>query len=296
LQHKEADLIHESVQTLGREYPSLANPELVSEWEKILYTALYDVGIKTIPQYSIEKYLLDLAFIKGKRCLDIEVDGEKYHRNWNGEYCYRDQLRNQRMYELGWDVLRFWVFEVRDDLDHCIERVKDWIEKNKDKESDSTSIITDDVQLPKSGSDKQLQPKKLENNKSEFSSGEYAQRILTVFFDGRFKVHKNYQFLFESDMQMVYFQNFNKKDTENLWYRISQSALRLLKTSIKDTYVCLTNPSLGLLYMLPMQEVEKRIEKAGWVRDDLEVNIIVKNSYWRELNWDLSHYKKRVYQ
>lgn len=114
---------------LGYNYPVVNNPEQVSDWEKILYSALYDAGIKTLPQYRIEKYALDLALIDGKRRLDIEVDGEKYHRNWTGELCRRDQIRNQRLYELGWDVMRFWVYEIRDDLPRCIEKVKRWAEE-----------------------------------------------------------------------------------------------------------------------------------------------------------------------
>ncbi len=111
-----------------REYPWVANPEQVSDWERWLYTALYDAGIQTIPQYPADKYKLDLAIVlENGRKLDIEVDGEMYHRQWNGELCYRDQLRNQRMYELGWDVIRFWVYQIRDDLPWCIEQVKIWL-------------------------------------------------------------------------------------------------------------------------------------------------------------------------
>ena len=50
-----------------------------------------------------------------------------YHRNWNGELSYRDQLRNQRMFELGWDVKRFWVYQIRDELDWCVEQVRKWV-------------------------------------------------------------------------------------------------------------------------------------------------------------------------
>ena len=63
--------------------------------------------------------------------LDIEVDGEMYHKDWNGELSYRDQLRNQRMFELGWDVRRFWVYQIRDDLQGCIESIKRWCMKNQ---------------------------------------------------------------------------------------------------------------------------------------------------------------------
>ena len=112
---------------LTREYPDVSTPSMVSEWEKILYTKLYDAGVRTVPQYSADRYSLDLAILlPDGRKLDIEVDGEMYHRSWSGELCYRDQLRNQRLFELGWDVMRFWVFQIRDDMDWCVQRVQEW--------------------------------------------------------------------------------------------------------------------------------------------------------------------------
>ena len=107
-------------------YPPVANPEQVSDWERLFYTALFDQGIRTIPQYPVDKYKLDLAIIDGERRLDIEVDGEMYHKDWNGELSYRDQLRNQRLFELGWDVKRFWVYQIRDDLQSCIDQIRQW--------------------------------------------------------------------------------------------------------------------------------------------------------------------------
>jgi len=105
------------------------HPERVSEWEHILYKALYNAGIKAIPQYQIEKYTLDFALFEGDRQLNIEVDGERYHKNWTGELCRRAQIRNQRLFELGWDVKRFWVYEVRDDLEGCVNKITRWIEE-----------------------------------------------------------------------------------------------------------------------------------------------------------------------
>ena len=113
-----------------REYPSISSSVVVSEWEKILYTALFDAGVRTTPQYPADRYSLDLALIQNSgRKLDIEVDGEMYHRSWNNELSYRDQLRNQRLIELGWDIKRFWVYQIRDDLDWCIQQVKTWCQQ-----------------------------------------------------------------------------------------------------------------------------------------------------------------------
>jgi very-short-patch-repair endonuclease len=111
----------------GPKFPTDRRDEYVSEFEVKFYEALYAEGIKTTPQLSVDQYRLDLALIDGNRKLDIEVDGELYHRHWTGENIRRDMLRNQRLIELGWDVQRFWVYQVRDDLDNCINRVKKWL-------------------------------------------------------------------------------------------------------------------------------------------------------------------------
>jgi len=58
---------------------------------------------------------------------EVNAEREALGKDWNGELSYRDQLRNQRLFELGWDVKRFWVYQIRDDLQSCIEQVKAWL-------------------------------------------------------------------------------------------------------------------------------------------------------------------------
>jgi very-short-patch-repair endonuclease len=110
----------------GPIYPTVAKPELVSDWERVFYGHLWEAGLRPIPQYAEEKFLLDFALFTEGRRLNIEIDGERYHRDWNGELLRRDQLRNMRLIELGWDVMRFWVYQLRDDMPACIERVRQW--------------------------------------------------------------------------------------------------------------------------------------------------------------------------
>lgn len=98
----------------------------VSEWEDVLREALLQKGITSVAQVPVEQYLLDLAMIVGNRKLDIEIDGEAYHRAWDGERLTRDLMRDRRVLELGWDVVRFWVYEIRDNLDGCVARVQKW--------------------------------------------------------------------------------------------------------------------------------------------------------------------------
>ena len=118
----------------GPENPGPSIPEGIweSEWEEYLYWALHRAGIRPIVQYAVDRYRLDLAVIQGSRRLDIEVDGERYHRNWDGELCRRDLIRNERLMELGWDVMRFWVYQIRDDLDWCLARVGEWVSRGTD--------------------------------------------------------------------------------------------------------------------------------------------------------------------
>lgn len=132
-EYSQEQIEHDSQQTsydleaLTDEYPIVADMSKVSDWEIFLYKAMFSRGIRAIPQYSVDQFVLDFALFEGGRKLDIEVDGEHYHKNWNGELCRRDQLRNQRMYELGWDVMRFWVYEIRDDLDSVLDHLEDWM-------------------------------------------------------------------------------------------------------------------------------------------------------------------------
>ncbi len=98
-----------------------------SAWEHILQRALSDAGIPVTAQYHVDKYYLDLALFQGNRKLDIEIDGEMYHKAWDNELCYTDQLRNQSLIQQGWDIRRFWVQQVRDELPWCVEQIQKWM-------------------------------------------------------------------------------------------------------------------------------------------------------------------------
>jgi very-short-patch-repair endonuclease len=133
----------------GPEYPKVSKPELVSDWEHVFYRHLWEAGLRPIPQYAEEKFLLDFALFAEGRKLNIEVDGERYHRDWNGELLRRDQLRNMRLIELGWDVMRFWVYQLRDEMPACVQRVQGWHQQHF-RASPTPRIPPEDVKyLPK---------------------------------------------------------------------------------------------------------------------------------------------------
>ncbi len=76
-----------------------------------------------IPQYVFGRYRLDLAVVDGDLRIDVEVDGEHFHKDLSGERCWEDLNRDQYLTQRGWIVLRFWAVEVRDRLEACVQRV-----------------------------------------------------------------------------------------------------------------------------------------------------------------------------
>jgi very-short-patch-repair endonuclease len=98
-----------------------------SPWEKHLHDALVARGVSPIPQYAFGGRFLDLALIDETatpaRRLDIEVDGVAYHQDDTGERLPTDLWRDHQLRGLGWTVLRFWVHELRDDMERCVDRI-----------------------------------------------------------------------------------------------------------------------------------------------------------------------------
>ena len=95
-------------------------------WEPILEARLRDEGLPVQPQYSLGPYWLDFALIDGDRRLNIEVDGEQFHKNESGMRCQKDIDRNIYVKAQGWTVMRFWVYQLRDDIDSCVSQIKSW--------------------------------------------------------------------------------------------------------------------------------------------------------------------------
>lgn len=93
-----------------------------SPWEKILYDELIKNGWKPIPQYPLAGRYLDLALEECK--LDIEVDGQAYHLNKYGERKQDDVYRDLTITSCGWKVIRFWVNELKDDIEECIAQIR----------------------------------------------------------------------------------------------------------------------------------------------------------------------------
>jgi very-short-patch-repair endonuclease len=93
-----------------------------SPWERVLADALREAGIDVVPQYPIAGRFLDLAILNPAK-IDVEVDGESVHRTAGGGRKDDDYWRDLQLQSLGWRVCRFWVYELREDLTRCTQKV-----------------------------------------------------------------------------------------------------------------------------------------------------------------------------
>jgi len=103
--------------------PAPADDPRVSLWERAFFNVLSAAGVRALPQYAVHQYRLDLAIVRDGFLLDIEIDGEQFHRDLDGSRCRADVIRDWRLTMLGWRVKRFWVYQVRDAMDQCVQEV-----------------------------------------------------------------------------------------------------------------------------------------------------------------------------
>jgi very-short-patch-repair endonuclease len=94
-----------------------------SPWEEQLFHALKAQGLEPIPQFPLAGRRLDLA-VFGNGCkLDVEVDGDRWHRDASGRRKSSDLWRDHQIRSLGWEVKRYWVYQLREDLDGCVDDI-----------------------------------------------------------------------------------------------------------------------------------------------------------------------------
>ncbi len=117
-------------------YSVISNGVLASSIEKRFLAALYEAGITNVhPQYIEHRYSLDFAIIiDDNRKLNIEIDGKKYHSLWTENDISADRIRNDILTTNGWTVMRFWAYEVLDNINQCVHKVQDWIVSHSDEE------------------------------------------------------------------------------------------------------------------------------------------------------------------
>ena len=111
-----------------------SDPEFSPEqlWEEKFYKdALKPAGINVISQYRVGPYRLDFGLLHQGRKLDIEVDGERWHKDGGGNRLEKDIDRNIFVKAQGWDVMRFWVYELKEDMEKCLKKIQQWMNSSE---------------------------------------------------------------------------------------------------------------------------------------------------------------------
>lgn len=124
----------------------------------------------------------------------------------------------------------------------------------------------------------------------EASSEAFITSFLRERYGDEFRVKSPFRTMFESERHLIYFQNFNKIATTNLWYRLSESSLTVLRNTTKTASICFTNPSENLVIEVPMRDLDTQVARSTWKKEFLEVNIDPSDLRWRELDWSLQKY------
>jgi very-short-patch-repair endonuclease len=76
------------------------------------------------PQFPVGTRYLDFALDPNGRKIDVEVDGRRWHTDASGNRKVADILRDREMNTRGWKVLRFWVHELANDMEGCVDRIE----------------------------------------------------------------------------------------------------------------------------------------------------------------------------
>ena len=104
-------------------------------WEPLLAQELRKADIEFKQQYKACGFYLDFAIFPASagesgagKMVNIEVDGETYHRDSHGKLRAKDVRRDTILKSAGWRVQRFWVYELRDDLPAVMEKIKELVE------------------------------------------------------------------------------------------------------------------------------------------------------------------------
>jgi hypothetical protein len=122
-------------------------------------------------------------------------------------------------------------------------------------------------------------------------TNEFVHIVLEKEFQEEFRKKSPYRYMFESANILIYFQNFNQ-ESATLWFRIHEKPYKLLKTTNKESFLCLTNPAERTAYLIPVEKIEKQIGLSNYERDYLEINIDHISRKWKELHWDIKQFLK----
>jgi DNA mismatch endonuclease (patch repair protein) len=115
--------------------------------EKSLGKALWSAGIRYrkhfeidgTPDFAIPKYKIaifcDSSFWHGYKNMKTKIHSfktnEEFWRNKIESNIGRDEKVNAELERQGWAVLRFWDFQIKENLNSCVDKVKNILNLKK---------------------------------------------------------------------------------------------------------------------------------------------------------------------
>ncbi len=177
------------------------------------------------------------------------------------------------------------------------DQVYDFIAKHAEAFVDTPNTVLRKLLLKNVGNSRNSVPSAQPNTRTttrnrshETSSEAFVKRCWENRFSGQRRQVARYRMMLESGKDVVYFQNFNKRGSPNLWYRLNPEPLQTMRSKPQQAWICFTNPAENFGYLIPLEEIDKRAETVGWDREEIEVNIDVAEDRWREFDWRLAKY------
>jgi hypothetical protein len=149
-------------------------------------------------------------------------------------------------------------------------------------------LLSDGAEAEGSGEHHSVLVNKNPNSRDATNTDRFVAAILEET-EGRYSKFGRYRYMFESDSELLYFQNFNKAG-DRLWYRISEKPWNDLLSSEKRATIYFTCPAMGVYYAIPVAEIDDRAREIGWNRSSLEVNLDHGNKRWIDLDWDIREF------
>ncbi len=122
--------LHKAWENQSSDGEGVVRTDLIGpKWEPALAEAMQQAGIPFRQQYPTCGRYLDFAVFVNSSKLNIEVDGEAFHRDSQGRRKIEDLYRDRVLIAHDWKVMRFWVYELREDMAGCVNQIRSEYEK-----------------------------------------------------------------------------------------------------------------------------------------------------------------------
>ena len=90
-------------------------------WPEILFSLiLANEKVQFTHQFQIKKWTVDFLIWPN---IIVQIDGVYWHCEIRGNQL-KDWYQNRELQKMGYKVIRFWDFEIANNLEDCIKKIK----------------------------------------------------------------------------------------------------------------------------------------------------------------------------